>query len=293
MSDHHQDASSPSSKISRLPLDLRQHKLSIALHSAPIVLTSCILPIIGYFALHYATSLSLKIIMSIFLALMGGVSLLAFYTRAWALWRIDSDCRPLGLENRWAFDYFFWNFVFNFCVLTALISSGITTENLQIVSLPLSILVLWVSLQMVIAEVSLALHAKVPFRMSSLQKGDVLRPGIYVIVEDVVAVDGKQGRAWRQAWNDRYLSSPVFRHFLSQMDRMWAATGFSVVAIIWGVVFGLENHEIGYALGWALPFAWGAGMGFITTVLAKRMLRKEETLELDECPTTGRGPSPA
>ncbi|KAJ5641221.1 hypothetical protein N7490_005221 [Penicillium lividum] len=180
---------------------------------------------------------------------MGGVSFLAFLIRAWALWRTNSDCRPLGQENRWAFDYFFWNFVFMFCVLTALITSGITKENLQIVSLPLSILILWVSIQMVICEVMLALNIKVPFRVSSLQKGDALRPGLYVIVEDTVAVDGKQGRAWRQAWNDRYLSSPLFRYFLSQMERLWAATGLSIVAIVWGVVFGLENHEIGYTLG--------------------------------------------
>ncbi|KAJ5260474.1 hypothetical protein N7478_012079 [Penicillium angulare] len=212
---------------------------------------------------------------------MGGVSLLAFLIRAWALWRSDSDCRPLGQQNRWAFDYFFWNFVFTFCVLTALITSGITTENLQIVSLPLSILVLWVSGQMVIAEVLLAIDVKVPFRMSSLQKGDKIRPGVYVIVEDVVAVDGKQGRAWRQAWNDRYLSSPLFRHFLSQIERMWAASGLSVVAIVWGVVFGLENHDIGFALGWALPFAWGAVMALITTALAKRMLKHEKAAALD------------
>ncbi|KAJ5114107.1 hypothetical protein N7456_002641 [Penicillium angulare] len=213
---------------------------------------------------------------------MGGVSFLAFLIRAWALWRTDSDCRPLSSENRWAFDYFFWNFVFTFCVLTALITSGITTENLQIVSLPLSILVLWISAQMAIAEVLLALKVKVPFRMSSLQKGDTLRPGVYVIVEDVVAVDGKQGRAWRQAWNDRYLASPIFRQFLSQIERLWAGTGLLVVAIVWGVVFGLENHEIGYALGWALPFAWGACMAFITTVLAKRMLRQEKTVGLEQ-----------
>lgn len=161
MLDHqHQDTSPPSSKISRLPLDLSQHKVPIARYWAPIGLTSCLLPIVGYFALHYATSLSLTIILSIFLSIMGAVSFLAFLIRAWAMWRTNSDCRPLGLENRWGFDYFFWNFVFMFCVLTALITSGITTENLQIVSLPLSILILWVSGQMVIAEVMLALHIK-------------------------------------------------------------------------------------------------------------------------------------
>jgi len=222
---NHQDESSTSPQIPRLPIDLSKHKLPIALYWAPIVLTSCILPIVGYSALHYATSISIRIILSIFLSIMGGVSLLAFLIRAWALWRTDSDCRPLGQQSRWAFDYFFWNFIFMFCILTALITSGIITENLQIVSLPLSLLIVWVSGQMVIAEVLLALHVKVPFQISSLRKGDALRPGVYVIVEDVVAVDGKQGREWRIAWNNRYLSSPVFRDFFVLREQIWAVIG--------------------------------------------------------------------
>lgn len=90
---------------------------------------------------------------SIFLSIIGGVSFLAFLIRAWALRRTNSDRRPLGQENRWGFDYLFWNFIFMFYVLTVLITSSITTENLQIVSLPLSLLILWVTMQMVICEV--------------------------------------------------------------------------------------------------------------------------------------------
>lgn len=250
MLDHQDSQDTLPPTIPPLPLDLNQNKLRIARFWAPIVLSSCLLPIIGYFVLHYETSLKLMIILSIFLAIMGAVSLLSFLLRGWALLKATSKCRPLGLENaRWAFDYFFWNFAFMFCVLTAIITSGIVTENLQIVSLPLSILVLWITAQMAIAQVLMAFKAKAPFRMSSIPKGDALRPGIFVIIEDCVAVDGKQGTAFRQAWNDRYASSPVFRRFLCQMERVWAATGLLMVAVVWGVVFGLDDHEIGYALG--------------------------------------------
>lgn len=86
--------------------------------------------------MRYATNTELTIILSIWLSIMGGVSLMAYFIRAWALFRRNSDCRPLGLESRWTFDYFSWNFTFTFCVLTALITSGIVTENLTIVSLP-------------------------------------------------------------------------------------------------------------------------------------------------------------
>lgn len=55
------------------------------------------------------------------------------------------------------------------------------------------------------------------------------------------------------------------------MERLWAATGLSVVAIVWGVVFGLENHDIGHALGsyvlnpcimWLLPTSRRLGSSF-------------------------------
>jgi len=288
--------------IARLPVDLNENKLRIARFWAPIVLSSCILPIVGYFVLHYETSLKLMIVLSIFLAIMGAVSLLSLLLRTWALFRANSTCRPLGTENnRWAFDYFWWNFAFMFCVLTAIITSGIVTENMQIVSLPLSILVLWITAQMALVQILMPLGFKVPFRMSSLVKGEDLRPGIYVIIEDCVAVEGKQGTAFRQAWNDRYVSSPHFRRFLCQMERLWAATGLSVVAVVFGVVFGLDDHEIGYALGeslyllqtrhclsfllmiigWGLPFLWAAVMALITTFLAKGMLRREEAAVLE------------
>jgi len=234
--------------LPRLPLDLSKHKLPIALYWTPIVITSCSLLIIGYFTLRYATSLELTIILSILLSIMGGVSALSFSIRTWALWCKDSNCRPLGVNSRWSFDYFFWNFLFTFSVLTALITSGIVTENMQIVSLPLSVLMLWVCLQMLIAEVLLLLGVKVPFRMGSLAKGNALRSGTFVIVDDVVAVDGKQGNAWRHAWNERYLASPTLGQFLSQMDRLWGCNGLGVVAVVWGVVFGVDNHDVGYAL---------------------------------------------
>lgn len=60
----------------------------------------------------------------------------------------------------------------------------------------------------------------------------------------MVAVEGKQGRAWRQAWNDRYLSSPVFRDFLVRMERIEAVTGIFCVATIRGVVFARDTHHI-------------------------------------------------
>ena len=138
-------------------------------------------------------------------------------------------------------------------MLTAFISAGIAAENITVVSLPTSILLLYVCFELLLVQVLEAMGVRAPFRFSSIAPGDTLRPGVYVIVEDVVAVDGKQGREFRQAWSDRYEASPIFRSHLHRMNLLWGITGLCMVAIIWGLVFGLNtdrhHREIAYSLG--------------------------------------------
>jgi hypothetical protein len=60
------------------------------------------------------------------------------------------------------------------------------------------------------------------------------------------------------------------------MDMLWGTTGLAVVAVIWGCAFGIDNHDIGYAIGWALPWVWAGLMTLLTIQMSKAMLRKEE-----------------
>lgn len=172
-------------------------------------------------------------------------------------------------------DFFHYNFIFGFILLTALITAGIVTENLTVVSLPLSILVLYISLELLLAYTATSLDIPAPFRMSSVAKGAETRPGVFVIVEDVVAVDGGVGRAWREAWGARYEASPVMRGFLKRMDLVWGGTGLGFVGVVWGVVFGVGDQEVGYVVGWALPWVWAGVMTVATVWGARRMLRRE------------------
>ena len=167
--------------LPRLPLNLRDHKLPIAIQWSLIVLSSGVLPIVGYFALHYGTNLQLKIILSPWLGFMGVTSVFALLKRTWFLVKKDSTCRPLEMTGRWGLDYFGWNFLFGFIVLTILISLGISLENLTIVSLPLSILILYVSLELLLARAAMAMGIRAPFRFSSLARGEEMRPGVYVM----------------------------------------------------------------------------------------------------------------
>jgi hypothetical protein len=44
-----------------------------------------------------------------------------------------------------------------------------------------------------------------PIRCSSDARGTPMKPAVFYAVEDVAAVDFKQGRAYRQALNERYM----------------------------------------------------------------------------------------
>lgn len=190
------------------------------------------------------------IVLTIPLVIMGVSSLYTLGKRTWALTRTNSTCRPLGQTSRLGLDFFNWNFMFGFVALVVLISVGIALKSVVVVSLPASILLLYICLELLLVEaVFMPLNRKTPIRFSSVPRGQPVVPGVSIIVEDICAVDGGQGQEFRQAWRDRYEASPVLRQHLKRMDWLWGSTGLAVVAVVWATVFGLKNHDVGFVVG--------------------------------------------
>lgn len=94
-----------------------------------------------------------------------------------------------------------------------------------------------------------ALKLRAPIRFSSIARGDPLRPAVYVIVEDVVAVDGRQGDVFRAQWNARYESSAPVRMLLARLDVFWGVSGVVVAGAVIGVIFGVKQDAVGWAVG--------------------------------------------
>lgn len=262
-----------------LNVDLRSHKLPLAIPWIILLLTACILPIAGFYALHFGTDVQENIQLAPWLGLFGVASLYNLLTRTWRLIGNVNDCRPLGQQSAIGLDFFGWNFVFGFVVLTVAISIGIGIEILELASIPLSILILYVSLELLLAQAFMAFGIRAPFRISSVPRGGTVKPGCYVIAEDVVAVDAKQGRAFREAWQARYEASPVTRAHLRRLDLLWGGSGLLVVAVVFGVVFGVEDKVVGYGVGWALPWAWAGGMAWVTFRLGSGVLAREREMK--------------
>lgn len=88
-----------------------------------------------------------------------------------------------------------------------------------------------------------------PFKISSQDKGTPARPGTYMIIEDVMAVDTGVGRAYRKAINDRYEASPMFRNMLHQLNLFWAIPALCVGA---GVTAAVVDYRVPQTLAYGL-----------------------------------------
>ena len=125
---------------------------------------------------------------------------------------------------------------------------------------------------------------KLPFRLSSHIKGSVCPPITYTIVEDVIAVDARAGKAYREAFLLRYNASPRFRKMLIQLVWFWGIPSVIVGVVLLAVIFTVKK-EVAYGLGWAIPNIW-AGIWTVLTILwARKSLRIEkETWMTDRTP---------
>ncbi|KAI4146879.1 MAG: hypothetical protein LQ340_005769 [Diploschistes diacapsis] len=91
----------------------------------------------------------------------------------------------------------------------------------------------------------MAPHYPTLVRLSSMPAGSSVRPPVYTIVEDIVAVNGGGGKAYRRAIDQRYQRSPVFQRLLSEMSWAWGlwTSALGIVLIILIAVGSRPGYE--------------------------------------------------
>lgn len=122
------------------------------------------------------------------------------------------------------------------------------------------------------------LEIRIPFRFGSVDKGNILRPAIFYIVEDVVAVDGEGGMEYRQAFNSRYEESRIFREMIWKLSVAWMM-GFYLLTILVAILVMKLPVAAVYAVGWAAPFPIAGLMAMATIYFVKGELRREREEE--------------
>lgn len=165
---------------------------------------------------------------------------------------------------------------------------------IRLLSMPASTMLFTFAVELLLFEALRYFNIPSPCRISSMPKGSPLRPAIFSIIEDVVAVDGSGGTAYRERLNARYEASPLFRQMLARMSWFWAG-GAAFIASATTVVIFTVPRSVAYAVrittlmtgslfskptfaqvGWTVPFIWAGIWTFITIKWVQKALQREK-----------------
>ncbi|CAN8104020.1 unnamed protein product [Discula destructiva] len=272
---------------------LRTRKMSIFIFWSFIVFDSVVMPIALYFGLWYGVGppakkqvLSANAVFSIVTAAIGGASIVEYAVRFWRLWKKGSTCRVIG-ARRWYLDLFHWNYTLAWIIVMFELIIGTCQEwpPIRLLSLPLTTMLFTFGTELLLVDTLRLFRIPAPIRMSSVPKGAQLRPCIYTMIEDVVAVDGSGGTAFREALNRRYEASHVFRTMLRRLGIFWA-TGAEAMAVVCMILVFTVSDDAAFAIGWSVPFVWAGVWTLCTFWYVKRELRKEETVWTEQISKT-------
>ncbi|TVY23122.1 hypothetical protein LHYA1_G007826 [Lachnellula hyalina] len=169
--------------------------------------------------------------------------------RTWRLLRPGFQQTPTG--GRWyGLDYFSWNMIVGFIIVTAVLSvaTGEEPVNIRQASMPQAIILYLASSQLIVTGLMAALGLKTPVRFSSTTRGSLMKPGIFVLIEDIVGVDGGGGPEFRDALMARYETSKVFRRLIAQMNWFWGIGSMIVAGGTTAIVYIVEDLNVVFAL---------------------------------------------
>lgn len=147
--------------------------------------------------------------------------------------------------------------------------------NIRLLSLPLASVQGVFGTVLLLTDLFHLFAVPAPVRISSVPRGGSVRPGIYPLIEDICAVDGAGTMEFRKALERRYKASPVFRAMLRNLGLFWALGALASAAGTMYLVFDLDDTDVGYTIGWTVPFVWSGISLLITIRYVQYMLRKE------------------
>ncbi|KAL3478673.1 hypothetical protein BJX99DRAFT_224130 [Aspergillus californicus] len=275
-------ASAGSSEPPPLPYSLRDRKKSITFFWTLFVLDCVAQPLGLYFGLWYGTNLSHNLVFTIVTISLGGISVFEYFYRFYNLFRSNSKTRPLNARRSWL-DFFQINFTIVWLILAVELITGTVPEEpyVRLVAMVLPTVMFYFGAVYLTLDILRACGHRAPFRISSTPKGAVMPTALYVLIEDVVAVDGGGGQMYRYALRTRYLSSPYFRRMLVQMNYFWAGGAMIWAAAITAMIF-TTPQDAAFAIGWSVPFVW-AGLWIIITIpwVQSDLRREKEAWQTD------------
>ncbi|KAL2070673.1 hypothetical protein VTL71DRAFT_13699 [Oculimacula yallundae] len=261
-----------------LEYDLVSKKWRILIFWTLVILDSFVIPIVLYFVLNYSTTLDKQQVYIIISLTLFGTLILEFIQRAWRLWRIDSTCRVIN-TNRYDFDWVHWNLLLILLIVIAEVSVATAwpVPIVRLLALPLPTIFFVFGLELLVIEVFRSFSIRSPFRVSSTPKGGLLRPALYTLIEDVIAVDGNGGTGYRERLSRRYEESEDFRRLMGRLTYFWLVPALMLNVGVGHLIFWRGvNDDTAYVLGWSLPFVWASFWTILTAYWVRQALDEEK-----------------
>ncbi|CAL3965476.1 unnamed protein product [Diplocarpon coronariae] len=269
--------------VVELPYTLHTRYSSIAIAWTAIITPPIFLNLGIFYGLWYGKPQMDRIaVLTIPTAVLGIFTVIAVVERIWKLIQPSPTFRPLG-SPRYALDIFQWGYFGALIIISALISTTLLRDDndhdghelqIRLLSLPAPVLMYFLATLTLLSLILNALKVTLPFRFGSSEAGAAVRPAIYYIVEDVVAVDGKGGMEYREALTGRYESSCIFRQMIWTLSVLWCAVFYVLAVFFTALVFRLPVKAV-YAVGWAGPFPLVGLMAAWTIFYVRAILTEE------------------
>ena len=127
---------------------------------------------------------------------------------------------------------------------------------------------------------------RTPVRVSSVARGEVPRPGVFTLMEDIVAVDGGGETTFRRALAAKYEGDPRFQRLIIHLNWFWGVGTVLVGVVTTVIVYAVQDINIVFALGkwtmfvrpkltligWCIPWIWGAVGAALTILWSRRKI---------------------
>ena len=127
---------------------------------------------------------------------------------------------------------------------------------------------------------------RTPVRISSVAPGEVPRPGVFTLMEDIVAVDGGGETTFRRALAAKYEGDPRFQRLIIHLNWFWGVGTVLVGVVTTVIVYAVQKINIVFALGtcivfvrpwltligWCIPWIWGAVGAALTILWSRRKI---------------------
>lgn len=130
-------------------------------------------------------------------------------------------------------------------------STSLDDPLVRLLAMPLPSVLFIFSIEVLLIETMRMFRIRAPFRVSSIPKGGTLRPVLYTLIEDIVAVDGNGGSEYRLRLNARFEASRDFRRLLRNMTWFWVLPALVVAVATSLLIFwpGLLPRDNAYVVG--------------------------------------------